>query len=135
MLSFAEASVEEHVQHGDKMGNDLESDREKGNAPTTVASVGVAATRCTQDLASEIDPKDVGDLSPFFFVTHEVGHGEDHLVRHDGDIDIPRPRTHCEVARYLAAKSAVERRLAAMLSSKVSAKTEDMFLFREGTAC
>lgn len=106
------------------IGNDLESNHENGNAATAVATLGITTTtpRCTQDLASEVGSKDFGDLSPFIVVTHEDRHAGDPLVRHDGDIDIPRPRTHCEVARYLAAKSAVGRRRAAMLSSKVRPK-------------
>eukprot|EP00903_Cladosiphon_okamuranus_P019455 g17889.t1 len=63
-------------------------------------------------------PEDFGDLSPFVFVPCNDGHKDDHLERYEGEIDIPRPRTHAEVVRHRAAKSAAGRRRAELESSE-----------------
>ena len=125
------------------LGSDIKSDREASTAATTAATSGMTSTtpRCTQDLASEHEsgggsPQDWGDLRPFFVVSPEDGQNVEHLAGYDGEVDIPRPGTHREVARYLAARSALGRQRADMLSCKVGMEHVRCIIFRsEGGAC
>lgn len=91
-------------------------------AATTITPTG-NKSRCNQHQASAIEngdaPEDFGDLSPFVFVPRIDRHNDDHLARYDGEIDIPRPRTHSEVVRNRVAKLAAGRRRAELESSEV----------------
>lgn len=112
----------EEQTHSGEIGNDS---RITSNGNVTAASDTTTATStgdsrcCDQHVIQSGTPEDDGDLSPFVVVPRNDRHNDDHLGRYDADIDIPRPRTHSEVVRYRAAKSAAGRWRAELDSSEV----------------
>lgn len=125
-------AVEEPTRSG-KIGNDGLT---QNNAADTSAASGATTITPTDDSSRSNHqhnsiaiiengdiPEDFGDLSAFVFVPRNDSRKDDHLARYDPEIDIPRPRTHSEVARHRVAKSAAGRRRAELESSEVGDET------------
>lgn len=69
--------------------------------------------------------EEYGELAPFIEVKSDDtdGAGSDAMAVFDPEIDVPLPRSHSEVVKVRAAKSAVGRRRAELRSSQVGKQT------------
>lgn len=121
------------IAHGDRTNllevNDRHNNSTRINtagASSTMAvdPTGDASAPCPKDPSMSISgaPEDFGELAPFVFVgcNHERRAG-DRLARYDPGIDIPLPRSHSDVVRTRAAKSAEGIRRVGLYSSEVGA--------------
>lgn len=72
------------------------------------------------------DAEEYGELTPFIEVTRgdkDDANGDAVTAVFDPEIDVPLPRSHVEVVKARAAKSAVGRRRSELLYSQVGKRT------------
>lgn len=114
--------VMEEQTHPGEIGNEGPTKRNdtSGATPITPTCDRSRRTHLTSAIENVDTPEDFRDLSPFVFVPRDDRHKDDHVARYDAEIDIPRPRTHSEVVRHRAAKSAAGRRREELEFSEVS---------------
>lgn len=84
-----------------------------------------AASRRNNETSPRKGAEECTELAPFIEVTisNTDDGGGDAMAVFDPEIDVPLPRSHSEVVRVRAAKSAVGRRRAELRSSQVGKQT------------